>query len=157
MVRRSKLLVEPGIVLRHFDETGAEELTQQWLNVYGVLRHGVNTKEFLWHIFSGDRYTSLTGAAAIAQYQQQLAVEYVILSNDRKTAFTTDKLPTKAAFSDYYVFPVNLAWTMAFTHESGWLGPYFAKHANYEKLNEANLLQMRKTQELVLAKAKGWS
>ena len=29
--------------------------------------------------------------------------------------------------ADAYVFPPDLAWTMVFTHEDGWLGPYFSR------------------------------
>jgi hypothetical protein len=28
---------------------------------------------------------------------------------------------------DIYVWPNGLDWTMAFTHEDGWLGPYFSR------------------------------
>lgn len=156
MERKSNLLVEPGLVLHQFSETDTEELVRGWLSVYGANRHGVNAKDYLWHIFSADRYPSMMGAAALIEYQQQVAVEFVVLSNDRQTAFTTDRLPVKAGFSDYYVFPRNLAWTMAFTHEDGWLGPYFAMHANYQQLRQSNLLQLRKQEEAEIAKSKGW-
>lgn len=61
---------------------------------------------------------------------------------------------------DYCVFPANLAWTMAFTHEDGWLGPYFAKHPDYSKLiaQEAELhsIRQRKNREIKRAKQNGW-
>jgi hypothetical protein len=28
---------------------------------------------------------------------------------------------------DIYVWPDGLEWTMAFTHEDGWFGPYFSR------------------------------
>ena len=44
---------------------------------------------------------------------------------------------------DFYVFPKNMAWSMAFAHESGSqmldLGPYFSKHPDYEKLQKNNV------------------
>lgn len=59
--------------------------------------------------------------------------------------------------ADCLVFPPNFAWTMAFTHEDGWLGPFFATHPNVDRLDAANLAQIRKQRELVEARAKGWA
>ena len=62
---------------------------------------------------------------------------------------------------DYCVFPANLAWTMAFTHEDGWLGPYFARHPDYEALTRQaarqQLAAARKAQQLEWAKKMGYS
>jgi hypothetical protein len=110
----------------------------------------------MWHIFSDASYPSVHGAEAELQYKQQTATEYIVLSNNRKEAFVTDLLPEGCSFSDYYVFPMNLAWTMAFTHEEGWLGPYFARHANFEQLNSLNQAKLQKRREAALAKDKGW-
>jgi hypothetical protein len=156
MTRVSQPLVEPGAILRHCTEVEAAELTAAWLGAFGANRHGVNAKAYLWHIFSGGRYPSAERDSALAQYRQQLAAEYMVLSNDGKTAFATDALPSRVSLSDYYVFPLNLAWTMAFTHEDGWLGPYFAKHANFEQLNNANLAQIKKMHQAAAARANGW-
>jgi hypothetical protein len=142
--------------LRHYtlDETTA--LVTQWLEAFGADRHGVNAKTYLWHIFSSSRYPSLSGSEAMTEYEKQVAVEYVVLSNDRKTAFATDTLPQSSSLTDYYVFPANLAWTMAFTHENGWLGPYFARHGNFAALNEFNLEKVRKLRQAEAARMKGW-
>ena len=157
MSRTTQLLVEPGAILRHCTEVEAARLTAAWLAAFGVNRQGVNAKAFLWHIFSGGRYPSADGDGALGQYRQQLAVEYMVLSNDGKTAFVTDVRPSRVSLSDYYVFPMNFAWTMAFTHEDGWLGPYFAKHVNFEQLNNANLAQIKKQLEAAVARTKGWA
>ena len=156
MTRKTLPLAQPGNVLRHYtlDETTA--LLTQWLEAFGADQHGVNAKAYLWHIFSGSRYPSLSGAEAMAEYEKQVAVEYVVLSNDRKTAFATDTLPQSSSLTDYYVFPANLAWTMAFTHEDGWLGPYFARHSNFAALNEINLERLRKLRQAEAARLKGW-
>jgi len=143
--------------LRYFTAAEISELTDQWLEAFGKNRNGVNSEAFLWHIFSSGRYPSEEKGHALAQYQQQLATEYIVLSNDGKTALTTDLRPNKADLFDYYVFPRNLAWTMAFTHEDGWLGPYFAKHLDYKRLNNDNVFQIKKRHEASIAQAKGWS
>ena len=144
MARVARALVEPGQILHHFSQTETANLTTQWLSVFGTKRQGVNSKAYLWHIFSAARYPCVAGPAAVQEYQQQLAQEYVVLANDGKTAFSTNLLPSKADFADYYVFPKNLAWTMAFTHEDGQLGPYFAKHMNFVGLNNDNLARLKK-------------
>ena len=49
-----------------------------------------------------------------------------------------------------------MAWVMAFTHEEGWLGPYFAKHPKYTTLCEENARLVEKERKKAEAKQKGW-
>jgi hypothetical protein len=145
MTRKTLPLIEPGNVVREFTSTEVATLVAQWLDAFGANRDGVNAKAYLWHIFSGARYPS-----------KQIGAEFVVLSNDRKMAFVTDALPQSSSLVDYYVFPANLAWTMAFTHEEGWLGPYFARHRDFDVLNEVNARKLRKLQLSEEARLKGW-
>lgn len=154
--KHSGIEVKPGNILRHYSEEGAADLVALWLDAFGRNKQGVNAKAYLWHIFSYGRYPSVSGSDALAQYKEQCAPEYIVLSNDRKFAFATDALPEECNLSDYYVFPLNLAWTMAFTHEDGWLGPYFARHGNFAVLDEENRNKLRKAREAEMAKLKGW-
>lgn len=94
--------------------------------------------------------------AAQAQYETHIAPEYIVLSNDRDVALVTDVRPVQSSLRDYLVFPRNLAWTMAFTHEDGWLGPYFTRHAMFATLNAANIAQVQKAREADAARLKGW-
>lgn len=156
MARANRPLVAPGTVVRQFSEAEAAQLVHEWLAVFGENGHGVNTRAYLWHVFSSARYPSVSGTAAVEQYKQQAGVEFIVLSNDRKVAFQTELLPESSALSDYYVSPPNLAWTMAFTHEDGWLGPYFALHPNFRQLQAANQAKLQKAQEAEAARQKGW-
>lgn len=149
--------VQPGRVLRTLPEAEAAALTSAWLQVFRPHREGTNVKRYLWHVFSTSGYQSLSGKAALAAYATREAPEYLVLSNDQRFAFATDQRPDKIDLSDCLVFPPNLAWTMAFTHEDGWLGPYFATHPDVDRLDAANLAQMRKRRELDAASAKGWA
>lgn len=142
--------------LRDFTRDEVASLVQQWLNVFGRARHGINAKDFMWHVFSGGCYPSLDGEEARDAYLKQICCEFVILSNDRDEAFLTDMRPEERPCSDFYVFPPNLAWTMAFTHEEGWLGPYFAQHPRYADLNLANIARVRKREEIAHARSQGW-
>ncbi|GEP44918.1 DUF4275 family protein [Brevifollis gellanilyticus] len=138
--------------------TGDEvaSLVQQWLDVFAPERQGINTKAYMWHVFSGSRYPALEGELARVEYLKQICGEFVILSNDREVAFLTDTRPEDRPFSDFYVFPPNLAWTMAFTHEEGSLGPYFAQHPRYAELNPANIARVKKQEEMAHARSQGW-
>mgnify|MGYP001439648782 CR=1 FL=1 len=155
-VKKSEIQAQPKRISTQLSEPEVKELVERWLEIFGKDRQGANTKAYLWHVFSSDRYPSVSGTAALNEYRFQKACEYIVLSNDRDDAFTTEVLPEKCSFSDFYVFPPNLAWTMAFTHEDGWLGPYFARHPDYVRLNQGNLARLQKAQEAAAARAKGW-
>ena len=83
-----------------------------------------------------------------------------MFSHDRLRACVTGQRPEAYNLIDYYVCPPTLAWTMVFTHEDGWLGPYFAVPPDYEALNKKNRKQVddneRKRQEMARARSKGW-
>lgn len=159
--RFNALEVEPGQVLRRFTEAQAREWARQWIGVYAQDAFGANIKAYLWHTFSFEKYPSVCKNDAEVRYRQQTATEIVVLSNDRRSALLTDALPAKCDRMDYCVFPTNLAWTMAFTHEDGWLGPYFATHPDYKALVaqdvERHRARRRKAEEVERAKREGWA
>ena len=155
-MKTKPLLFEPGTVSRQFSAGEALQVVESWLGAFGRNREGIDADAFLWHIFSAGRYPSESGLAARASYEQQVAHEYVVLSNDRQVVFTTNQRPETCSLTDYYVFPPNLAWTMAFTHEDGWLGPYFARHRNFEALDRENAARVRKEREAQAAQLRGW-
>jgi len=156
-VRFAQLNTPPAMSpIREFTKDEVANLVQQWLGVFGRDGHGLNTNAYLWHVFSGKRYPALEGEAARVEYLRQSCCEFVILSNDRDAAFLTDQRPEGRPFSDFYIFPPNLAWTMAFTHEEGWLGPYFAQHPHYADLNPVNLAKVKKQEEMAHARSQGW-
>ena len=157
MARKNPLTVTPGTITRLFTEDEATHWTSTWLSAFAKDQEWLKDEQFLWHLFSGGRYPSVDGNSAISAYRAQEGTEFVVLSNDRKVAFLTDQLPESCSLFDYYVFPPNLAWTMAFTHEAGWLGPYFARHPNPGELDRANQAAARKTQEARIAREKGWA
>jgi len=81
---------------------------------------------------------------ALEVYNQNSSIYYYVLSEPKKShievALTKEKPRYVDKFRyDFYVFPKNFAWCMCFTHEDGWLGPIFAKHPLYEKLQKKNV------------------
>lgn len=151
--------VTPGQVLQRFTKQEALAWAERWIAVYAQDAFGANIKAYLWHTFCAGRYPSVCLQEAEELYRQQTATDIVVLSNDRRSGLITDALPD-LHYTDCCVFPTNLAWTMAFTHEDGWLGPYFAKHPDYAKLVaqdvERHRARKQKALEIERAKREGW-
>ncbi|HYF35099.1 MAG TPA: hypothetical protein VD994_07425 [Prosthecobacter sp.] len=110
-------------ILREFTSVEAAELARAWLEVFGKDAQGVNTNAYMWHVFSGSRYPALQGEQALSEYLKQICCEFVVLSNDRDAAYLSEERPDNRPFTDFYVFPPNLAWTMAFTMRKAGLDP----------------------------------
>jgi len=155
--RRSQLSVAPGGVISLLSKEEVAVQFGQWESAFLADRRDIHVDDYAWHIFSSKRYASVSGEAAIAEYNRHESLRYVVLSNDRDQGLVTDQRPTTVSISDYLVCPINWAWTMAFTHEDGWLGPYFARHRDYEKLETANRVGLRKRDEAAVEKERGWS
>jgi len=155
MARRSEISIQPGQVLTRLAGAEAEALAKAWLNVFGR-QPAPAMSQYMWHVFSYGSYPSVALETAQRAFAECGSPEYVVLSNERKQAIVTDQKPSSCSLSDYYVFPKNLAWTMAITHEDGWLGPFFAKHPEFSKLNETNLRSLRKAEEAAEARRKGY-
>lgn len=156
----SGIELNSGNILRIYSKDETCEIERQWLKIFCKHKQGANTNTYKWHIFSFEKYPSVSGTKALDIYSEQKAAEYIVMSNDDEFAIETDTLPQECNLMDFYVFPKNMAWTMAFTHEDGWLGPYFATHKNYDKLNRINIEILknneRKKKEIEIAKQNGW-
>lgn len=150
--------VKPGNILCTFDKKESNDIENRWLNIFCKKKQGLNTKDYKWHIFSGNGYPSLEDEdeEARKEYSKHSASKYIVMGNDQELAVLTDQRPEEASLCDYYVFPENMAWTMAFTHEDGWLGPYFAKHPNYEALMKESDTGAEKERQKEMARIKGW-
>jgi hypothetical protein len=120
-------------------EEGA--LRKRWREIFAKPRF-VTTGEwvredFEWHNFSDGLTPALEGANAIEAYTALPAGAVWVLSDgygwDRfavRATFDRTPLPTlECPGADVLVVDVDFQWTMAFTHEDGWYGPYFATAA----------------------------
>ncbi len=155
-MEHDNISLSPGMVLQILDEEEADLVIQDWLRAFASKRSGCRIKDFKWHLFSGGFYEAEEGGKAEAAYLSHVAENYLVIDNDESVVFLTDQRPEKVDLSDYYVCPRNMAWTMAFTHEDGWLGPYFAKHPQYQKLEKENLAYIEKVKQIENAKKMGW-
>jgi hypothetical protein len=150
-----------GMVRQELAPEIARSVMVEWDEAYCPLsmteREALGLNQFRWHVFSSGAYPSLSGNEAMDEYVRHVARSYYVVPETtcflREVSFEVDQLPSPElakTHRDFYVFPRNLAWTMAFTHEHGWIGSFFAKHKNYHKLNAKNLQSMA-------AQQKGWS
>ena len=134
----------------------AADWRERWRAVYARDGRGAGLHRYLWHTFSAGRFPALAGAASEAAYATHTAPEYVVLPNHDAGALVSMTRPVRDRYNDVLVFPRNLAWTMAFTHEDGYLGPYFARHPDYERLQADNLQALEKRSQIEAAKRRGW-
>ncbi|TLY49833.1 MAG: DUF4275 family protein [Gammaproteobacteria bacterium] len=148
--------VTPGPIERFLSASEVEAHIERWMVSFGTDGTGIHIEQFLWHVFSYKRFPSTSRSEAVAQYEQHVAAEFVVISNDREAGLITKKRPIACSWQDWLVFPSNLAWTMAFTHEDEWLGPYFAKSTMFESLDAENRKAVRKASEAEQARSKGW-
>jgi len=84
-----------------------------------------------WHAFSYNFTRSKSGVRGLELYLAELGpVVYVIPEDEGDDAFIC-RAPALLDFSDcetdVVVFPPDLRWTIAFTHEQPDLGPYFSR------------------------------
>lgn len=147
---------KPSSLVKVFNRELTTEIEKKWLHIYCKNKQGFNTKSYKWHIFSGGGYPSLSGEEAKIEYEKHNCYEYIVMANDNDLSVLLSEKPSKCKLLDYYVFPVNMSWTMAFTHEEGWLGPYFAFHPKYNALEKQNAKSMHKKQQKEIAIKNGW-
>ncbi|PJK12927.1 hypothetical protein CO613_10675 [Lysobacteraceae bacterium NML07-0707] len=150
----------PGRILQSYSPEETAFWLKQWQAVFGRNAAGIDTGSYLWHVFSAGGYPALAGEAARSAYRQQEVAETIVLANDRCHACRVEGRPDTVEWPDCYVFPANLAWCMAFTHEDGWYGSYFARHPRPEPLDAENLRHYRQAQrkqaQQAYAQRQGW-
>ena len=110
---------------------------QRWREVYARAVHAATGSwklgQFDWHVFSHPYARSLNGQEAMRAYEEErpkvllICPEYEefpavrLRVGKRKPSFRQEN-------GDVYVFPEDLSWTVAFTHEESLgLGPYFSR------------------------------
>jgi len=152
----SEIECNPNELIKVFTQAETKEIENQWMKVFAKNKQGFNTKSYKWHIFSGNGFPSIDGDEAQKEYDKRKETTYIVMGNEGELAILTNQKPNSYNYKDYNVFPVNMAWNMAFTHEEGWLGPYFAYHPNYKVLNKENEKLIEKEHQKEEAKNKGW-
>ncbi len=140
-----KSLAEMGVAALRFDEAEAEALWRRWLETFAEpVKRATGTwidGEFPWHAFSRKFVHALAVGEAEEAYRAAWAVappeglELVLLPDlvlppkaDRSLAYLcTAPEPLLPPCQECMAFPPDYSWTMAFTHEDGWIGPFFCR------------------------------
>lgn len=146
--KSTKVSVTPGQIERLLSDAEVNVYVERWMAIFGRDSKGIHVNKFIWHVFSYKRFPSVSRGDAVALYEQQVSSEFVVISNNRREGFVARNRPTACSWQDWLVFPPNLAWTMAFTHEDGWLGPFFARNSKFESLDAQNRWALRKPAEV---------
>ena len=126
----------------------ALRIAHKWLSIFypektsfkGILRG----KTYMWDLLKceHDREEAL-GIYKIHDSPKYVVMEDCFGHDDQVVYITKHKPENNNELLDFHVYPTNFAWSMAFTHEDGWIGPKFLKHSQYEKLNFKNIKALR--------------
>jgi len=135
--RLEKLLQPTASGAVRLTDTETARFRQAWRHRFAARLDPMLSAEssggFDWHAFSYDKFPHLTGDAARNAYQAK-AVDLTLVVLPHSTEGSGFKVRATPDFSgknlDVYIFPEDLSWTMVFTHENGWFGPYFATADN---------------------------
>lgn len=122
-------------IVEVLDARTAGATQQRWRETYArqlKATHGVwCVDDFDWHVFAREMATCVAEGVAEEAWRDVPDGEVIVVSSWTKAAPEGWILAHKPDMSglnlDLTVFPGSLEWTMAFTHEIGWLGPYFAR------------------------------
>ena len=119
---------------RDFERLSREETTalqQRWRETFAQrVRRATGEWTYLdfdWHAFSYEFVYCLSREHARSAYSKRKAPEFVVLPHqDKEFGYRVRSagLPMLGGL-DAYVCPVDFEWTMVFTHEEDWCGPYF--------------------------------
>ena len=112
------------------------ELLQEWRHVYACWLHITTGKwtyrSYDWHVFSYKHAPAVARDKAVFTYTSlSPPPRFIICPHDERLPaleILDGLLPDfHNSGLDIYVWPDSLDWTMAFTHEDGWFGPYFSR------------------------------
>jgi hypothetical protein len=85
---------------------------------------------FDWHVFSYEHTYALERDAATTAYRAENCKELIVFSNDERDLGCRVRLASPPPLDDeqdVYISPPDFSWTMVFTHEKNWFGPYFSR------------------------------
>ena len=129
-------LTAAGFELVELDQKRAWSVEKAWLEVYARhVKHETGSwvvDRFHWHGFSNGFEKYIEGEEAFAALKDQWPVTMVLF--DEAVSFCYEIAATSkfeqlieiCRFGDLYLSHHNMKWTIAFTHEDGWYGPYFS-------------------------------
>jgi Domain of unknown function (DUF4275) len=109
---------------------------QAWREVYAAGLHAATGRwkrgQFEWHVFSFGHTRALNGERSALAYTAERPGVLIVCPesvNVPAVRLVNGALPDfRLLCDDVYVWPEDLTWTMAFTHEESWgFGPYYCR------------------------------
>jgi hypothetical protein len=112
-----------------------QQLQQQWRATFAFrlnTQPGRRTSDHRdWHVFSSKQSVCRNGTTALDLYTHSKSADFFIIPEVKDLPglrCTSGALPDLSSLKlDLYVSPPDFAWTMVFTYEQPWHGPYFAR------------------------------
>lgn len=110
-------------------------LQHQWRRVFAPRVRQLTGEDvylgFDWHAFSYSLVHSVDGDEARQAYQRESCTDFYVLPHMDEGKGYKCQSSTLPQFSrksiDVYICPLDLKWTMVYTHEDDWCGPYFTR------------------------------
>lgn len=123
------VLKEKGVSVRICDESERGKTIDSWFEKLGDNSTRRRKGELNWYCFYREDHKALEGAKAFEAYQQQWLALIVIFDESEGWLIECEvkEFPDFSTLQqDIYVFHHNMKWTMVFTHEQPYDGPFFA-------------------------------
>jgi hypothetical protein len=117
-------------------------LLQEWREVYARPLHARTGKwthrGYDFHVFSFGFARAIAGEKAVFTYQSQDPPRRTIVCPHERRLPAVELIDGALpdlfmSGHDIFVWPEDLAWTMAFTHEDGSFGPYFSRRESIDR------------------------
>ncbi|MEW6512278.1 MAG: hypothetical protein AB1428_15110 [Bacteroidota bacterium] len=130
------ILIEAGNEIAPLTPKERRSIEQSWRRTYGRVRYAKTGKwsdgGFSWHFFSFGESSSRKGTVALELYAREHPPQFIVRPDGwsiRAYRCAGGALPDFMSYDfDVEVFPPDLEWTMAFTHEKSMgLGPYYSR------------------------------
>lgn len=126
---------QSGIAAAEINRQEKHQLQQQWRAAFAFSlktqpgRRKSSNRD--WHVFSAKQAVCREGATALSLYSHIQVPDFFIVPEDDTVPglrCTAEVPPDLSSLQlDLYISPPDFAWTMVFTHEQPWHGPYFAR------------------------------
>jgi hypothetical protein len=124
-----------GIAAAEISRQEKQQLQQRWRAAFAFsLRTQMARRKSgdrNWHVFSTKQAVCREGAMAVSLYSRATVADFFIVPEDDALPglrCTGENPPDLSVLQlDLYISPPDFTWTMVFTHEQPWYGPYFAR------------------------------
>ena len=129
------LIQQCGLAVAEITRQEKQQLQQQWRAVFAFTMNAQRARRTPnyrdWQAFSAKQTMCRDRETALSLYTRITAADFFIIPEAedlpglRCTAVTLPDLSSLQL--DLYVSPPDFVWTMVFTYDPAWHGPYFAR------------------------------